>query len=97
MQQQQGGYGLHQHGSSAGQAPLGPVHGPHRPPEMSQDASRGSAQGGSGRILEQNSRNRPNHNGMSASDVQAQQAERKRRFTEQKAQAQWKQVLSLEM
>ena len=95
MQHQQGGYptGPNQPGVSAAQAPLGPVHGPHRPPEMSQDRSGGSMYGGNGRGPDQNGRNRSNHNSMSASDVQAQQAERKRRFTEQKAEARWKQVL----
>ena len=94
MQHQQGGYpnGPNQQGGLA-QPPLGPVHGPHRPPEMSQDRSGGSMHGGNGRGPEQNGRNRSNHNSMSASDVQAQQAERKRRFTEQKAEARWKQVL----
>ena len=95
MQQQHGGHGLNPHGGPAAQSQLGPVHGPHRPLEMSQDRARGNMQGGPGHVPEQNGRNRPNHNSMSASDVQAQQAERKRRFTEQKAGAQWKQVLKL--
>lgn len=93
LQQQQGGYGPHQHSGRAPQSVLGPVHGPDRPPGMIQDGLGNRAQDHAGRRPEQNSRSHSSYNGMSESDVQAQQAERKRRFTEQKAQAQWQQVL----
>lgn len=87
-QQQQGAYGQ---GPPPAHA-LGPVHGPQRPPNMSPDMAAGSLQDPRDNRPEQNERHRPQQNGMSASDLQAQQ-ERKRRFTEKSAKNGWKQVL----